>query len=1038
MRRFWYSLVLALLSVLLPLPGVTGRAFAQGGRFTPPQEAWMRQTFLKWISENTNTLSSIYGRTNTWNLTAAYLSSHSNYWDTAYSWGDHAAAGYVHTNHTGDVSITGDLSVIGAVNSEAFYVSYFQGTYAMSLDDLGLYISEGRFAGGPGMSLTNIYGDASGSMTLGWNEYAYMRIASGANGAAQRGIFWYSTNTIGAGASGSEQRGGFNRAAIHIEMNAHGASQYGRAEEGSSATNAGHGAMQLFYLGTGEHALTTADGAGSLLLGAGVASNKHCIVVGNGNVSHGDSTVTADGFYGDGSGLTGLLSASVTNGLASTNWVANTWWLTVDASAISAADIINWDTAFGWGDWSARVALLDGQTNNWNAAYGWGDHAGLYALLTQTIAINGETGTLSSNLTFTIAGGGGGDVYAASNNVFTGTNSFIGALTTFDKDGDTAVRVTGDVDIVKGSLLAGGGVFVDGNSDYEENPSFEMRPAVDLASWYVTYYMGDINPSVGENFGWTWVTDPDADGSHAFALFDSSTLYTGGWGHEIMRFNSNSTFNVYWDTFLTNVTVYGTLNATATNADLLDGHDSTYFVTETITNGLWGYEAGTSWVDLVYYPRSNPSNWISHASGAALYGSSNGQWVAVVIPPGDVTAAGDNVFSGSNTFDGTVSMTSNLLFKGSNVVGVVSIDGILGSDADTVDGYHAVSFAILASNNVHAGGTTNDFDQLTATNLTMRGTLNTGGNWVSGDGDSEGVSVDADGKVGVGHTTPAYAFHQRGESQMCGEWASSTDTNQARAGLRLAHSTTQNMVDGFGSAFLFMNGDDTQPIYNVGGIGVIRSGADNLASMYFSVAAGGSINSIAEQVRITSSGNVLIQNTTGTNILSIKQTSTTDPIADSWLTYTCTRTEKAEVEPELNSGYLGRLAKWKTYRYQRIPIVRDDEVTMVTDGIMGARQEAAEKTKATVAQITSKEEDDIRVRLSAAKSAAPKFSAVKVGPMIDDPETPKEIFADGQNYSSGIDLLAYIGFLHAALREEVAARQSLEKRLAKLEGIIKP
>lgn len=42
------------------------------------------------------------------------VTNNSTNWDTAYGWGDHGSAGYVETSHTGNVSITGDLTVSGA------------------------------------------------------------------------------------------------------------------------------------------------------------------------------------------------------------------------------------------------------------------------------------------------------------------------------------------------------------------------------------------------------------------------------------------------------------------------------------------------------------------------------------------------------------------------------------------------------------------------------------------------------------------------------------------------------------------------------------------------------------------------------------------------------------------------------------------------------------------------------------------------------------------------------------------------------------
>ena len=47
-------------------------------------------------------------------------------------------------------------------------------------------------------------------------------------------------------------------------------------------------------------------GSASLLLGAGTVSNGQCIVVGDGNVSHGAKSVTAGSFHGNGAGLTNV------------------------------------------------------------------------------------------------------------------------------------------------------------------------------------------------------------------------------------------------------------------------------------------------------------------------------------------------------------------------------------------------------------------------------------------------------------------------------------------------------------------------------------------------------------------------------------------------------------------------------------------------------------------------------------------------------------------------------------------------------------
>ena len=54
----------------------------------------------------------------------------------------------------------------------------------------------------------------------------------------------------------------------------------------------------------------------------------------------------------------------------------------------------------------------------------------------------------------------------------------------------------------------------------------------------------------------------------------------------------------------------------------------------------------------------------------------------------------------------------------------------------------------------------------------------------------------------------------------------------------------------------------------------------------------------------------------------------------------------------------------------------------------------------------------------------------RVGMSIDDANIPKEILAYNEDGSpAGIDLLAYVGYLHAALKEAVLKIDDLEARL---------
>ena len=97
-----------------------------------------------------------------------------------------------------------------------------------------------------------------------------------------------------------------------------------------------------------------------------------------------DGAITASGFSGDGSGLTGI-TLTETDPIFSAH----------TASSITSGQIGNWNTAYGWGDHSLGgyltsytetdptvpshvKSITTGNISNWNTAYGWGDHDGLY------------------------------------------------------------------------------------------------------------------------------------------------------------------------------------------------------------------------------------------------------------------------------------------------------------------------------------------------------------------------------------------------------------------------------------------------------------------------------------------------------------------------------------------------------------------------------------------------------------------------------------------------------------------------------------
>jgi hypothetical protein len=100
---------------------------------------------------------------------------------------------------------------------------------------------------------------------------------------------------IGSNAWGAAQHG-YSYGQMTIGENAYGAMQLGSVESSLAwATNSGKGSLQLFYFSSKKGALMT--GNASLGLGGAIVTNDEAIVIGTDNVSHGDRTITADGFY---------------------------------------------------------------------------------------------------------------------------------------------------------------------------------------------------------------------------------------------------------------------------------------------------------------------------------------------------------------------------------------------------------------------------------------------------------------------------------------------------------------------------------------------------------------------------------------------------------------------------------------------------------------------------------------------------------------------------------------------------------------------
>jgi len=102
--------------------------------------------------------------------------------------------------------------------------------------------------------------------------------------------------------------------------------------------------------------------------------------------------------------------------------------------------------------------------------------------------------------------------------------------------------------------------------------------------------------------------------------------------------------------------------------------------------------------------------------------------------------------------------------------------------------YNKLSYVAIPTS-ISGGGGADNLGNHTATQ-----NLNLGANWISGDGDNEGLSVSSNGKVGIGLTTPTQAFEVNGAAKTVGRMYVSGDTGSAMSvpTLVLRYDTANN------------------------------------------------------------------------------------------------------------------------------------------------------------------------------------------------------------------------------------------------------
>ena len=184
---------------------------------------------------------------------------------------------------------------------------YNAGTQTIGVWAVGASQQGGNDVGG----VQAIGEEAMGASQQGYNV-GVQSIGPSSFGASQRGIN-YGVQSIENDANGALQAGE-NDGTQTIGARAFGAEQRGYLAGGAAATNTGVGSIQLLNLTAPQTALLT--GHASIGLGACTVTNDQAIVAGDSLASHGNGTVTAVRFFGDGSGITDLSWANFSGGAA--------------------------------------------------------------------------------------------------------------------------------------------------------------------------------------------------------------------------------------------------------------------------------------------------------------------------------------------------------------------------------------------------------------------------------------------------------------------------------------------------------------------------------------------------------------------------------------------------------------------------------------------------------------------------------------------------------------------------------------------------
>lgn len=394
-------------------------------------------------------------------------------WNNAFSWGNHALAGYLtsitannglHTSSNSNVQLGGNPLIEDttiAVSTFRFYITGNTANAILEITQSGTGTGLTATSGGTGIRGTTT-GSGSGVFGQGSTGFAVGGLATGTGyglfgtsnaGCAIGGTVFHATGhdqskkilELNRGTSG----GGVPLAGIgaHITWNISN-DALATAESGRIAvtlTDVTNGASvakyDLYLLNTTLQKVFTVEGNGAAHL------HKYGTGIHGGTAAYYLATTAAGKVIevpapGDG----GIITEE------------DPVFMGHVASGITGTMISNWNTAFGWGShaglyvplartitingvaqdlsanrsWTINVpaetdpvftahaafGITAGMITNWNTAFGWGNHSGLYVPLARTITINGVAQDLSANRSWTI------NVPAESDPIFTAHAAF--------------------------------------------------------------------------------------------------------------------------------------------------------------------------------------------------------------------------------------------------------------------------------------------------------------------------------------------------------------------------------------------------------------------------------------------------------------------------------------------------------------------------------------------------------------------------------------------------------------------------------------